>query len=88
MVHHDEIHTERFQAGRRTYFLDVKVTGGGERYLKVTEKRKEDGKVTRFSVFVYEEDMPRFLDAVEAISDHFDLERGRGAHPPEEDDAY
>ena len=85
MAHHREIHTTRFQAGRRTYFLDVKVTPTGERYLKITEKRKEDGATTRFSVFVYEEDMPRFLAAVEDAKPHFDLERGRGMHA---DDTY
>lgn len=79
MAYHEEIETRRFQAGRRTYFVDVKETPGGERYLKITEKRKEDGDVSRFSVFVYEEDMPRFLEAVNDLAGHFDADRARGS---------
>ncbi len=71
--HHNEVHTEKFFAGRRTYYVDVKKTSTGDRYLKITEKRKEEGRVNRFSVFVYEEDMSKFLSALDGCKEHFDL---------------
>ena len=36
---HNEVHTEKFFAGRRTYYVDVKKTSTGDKYLKITEKR-------------------------------------------------
>ena len=86
MAHHEEVYTARFQAGRRTYFVDVKQTPSGDRYLKVTEKKKEDGRIDRFSVFIYEEDMAKFLHALEGAKDHFDLASARPVEPEETDD--
>lgn len=73
--HHNEVHTEKFFAGRRTYYVDVKKTSTGDKYLKITEKRKEEGRVDRFSVFIYEEDMSKFFNALDGCKDHFDLSK-------------
>ncbi len=85
MAHHDEVYTHRFQAGRRTYFIDVKQSPSGDRYLKMTERKKEDGRVFKYSVYVYEEDMNKFFHALEGAKEHFDLDLAR---PVEEENPY
>ena len=82
---HNEVHTEKFFAGRRTYYVDVKKTSTGDKYLKFTEKRKEEGRIDRFSVFIYEDDMSKFINALDACKDHFDLNK---VFVKDENDSY
>lgn len=55
------------KAGHRLYFVDAKVDTAGNRYVAISELRqnnKEGEQRERHRIHIYEEDMPRFLDAM------------------------
>lgn len=55
------------KAGHRLYFVDAKVDTAGSRYVAISELRqsnKEGESRERHRIHIYEEDMPRFLDAM------------------------
>ncbi|TAF67795.1 MAG: DUF3276 family protein [Cytophagales bacterium] len=54
------IYSEKISAGRRTYFLDVKETTDGSKYLKITETKHNKGERERNIVLVFEEDIYNF----------------------------
>ncbi|MDE5736127.1 MAG: PUR family DNA/RNA-binding protein [Bacteroidales bacterium] len=62
----EEVYSEAVRAGKRTYFMDVKETKGGDRYITVTEsKRHFDETTGRFvyekhKIFLYREDFDNF----------------------------
>jgi len=37
----EEVYSKSVKAGRRTYFFDVKESNSGDRYITITESRKE-----------------------------------------------
>jgi hypothetical protein len=49
----------------RTYFFDIKKTGGGKPYLVITESRKKEN--TRASIMVFPEDAGEFFAALEEM---------------------
>ncbi len=68
------VFTKKLRAGKRTYFFDVKETGGGEYYLSLTESKRFFDKIEgnfyykKRSLFLYKETMKAFLeDLTEAI---------------------
>ncbi|MBP3496634.1 MAG: PUR family DNA/RNA-binding protein [Alistipes sp.] len=68
----DQILSKVIKAGRRTYFLDVKATRGGDYFLTITESRKvsyNDGSVTfdRHKIFLYKEDFSKFTEGLEEV---------------------
>lgn len=70
----DQILSKVIKAGRRTYFLDVKATRGGDYFLTITESRKvshNDGSVTfdRHKIFLYKEDFSKFTEGLEEVID-------------------
>lgn len=61
----DEIFSSSFQAGNRTYFLDIKKTKGGDKYLKITEsKRLNEKDFERRHIMVFEESIEVFAKAI------------------------
>lgn len=50
-----EIFSEKVSAGRRTYFVDVKETVEGDRYLVISESQEKNGKFERSRVMIFEE---------------------------------
>ncbi|MEI8202973.1 MAG: DUF3276 family protein [Bacteroidota bacterium] len=66
----DEIYSKSVRAGKRTYFFDVKVTRGDEKYITITESKKrfdeELGKVfyEKHKIFLYQEDFEKFIDGL------------------------
>ena len=55
----------KIAAGKRTYFVDVKDTSNGGKYLKITESKLiENGQFERHGVMVFEEDLKRFAEAL------------------------
>ena len=63
----DSIFSKRLKAGkRRTYFFDVKTTGGNDYFLTITESKKRfnDNGYDRHKVFLYKEDFNKFLNAL------------------------
>lgn len=65
----EELFTEKFYAGRRTYFLDVKETSKGDKYLVITESKKVEDDFERHQIFVYEEDILKFSKAFNSVMD-------------------
>ncbi|MBQ5843673.1 MAG: PUR family DNA/RNA-binding protein [Alistipes sp.] len=70
----DQILSKSIKAGRRTYFLDVKSTRGGDYFLTITESRKmsrDDGSVAfdRHKIFLYKEDFSKFTEALAEVID-------------------
>lgn len=64
------LHTEKVLAGKRTYFLDLKEDQRGNKILKITESRKNDGQFIRHSVLVFQEDFKKLYDALEIMKSH------------------
>lgn len=59
----EEIFSTSFQAGNRTYFLDVKKTKDGNKYLKISEsKRINDTDFERHHIMVFEESIEKFTE--------------------------
>lgn len=62
------------KAGRRTYFMDVHSTRGGDDYVVITESRKhtsQQGEVIfdRQRIFLYKEDFEKFTDGLAGVID-------------------
>ena len=70
----DQILSKAIKAGRRTYFLDVKSTRGGDYFLTITESRKvgkPDGSFSfdRHKIFLYKEDFEKLTDGLSEVLD-------------------
>ena len=68
----DEIFSKKIYAGRRTYYLDIKVTSKDDKYLVISEKRRtnqDGGKVEHDRVMVFKEDFRKFFDKMDDIRD-------------------
>lgn len=80
----DAIFTKKVGGGRiRTYFIDVKKTKNADHYIVLTEntKRLEDSGIDRHKIFIYKEDINKFLtafkeavDKVKELSPNFDFD--------------
>ncbi|HEY0261884.1 MAG TPA: DUF3276 family protein [Chitinophagales bacterium] len=62
-----DIKSEKVLAGKRTYFVDLKEKQNGDRYLKITENRKNNGETLRSSVIIFQEDFDKFFAALNSI---------------------
>jgi hypothetical protein len=70
----EPIFTQKVQAGRRTYFFDVKSMKSNDYFLTITESKKrtgDDGQAyfEKHKIFVYREDMDKFLEAFNGCMD-------------------
>lgn len=73
----DSVFSKVVRAGRRrTYFFDVKTTRSNDYFLSITESKKRfDGDgFSRHKVFVYKEDINKFVDALEEVVSHLKQE--------------
>ena len=55
-----EIHSNRVNTGRRTYFFDVEQSEFGERYLVISESTRVDSSFRRHRVLIEEEHLAEF----------------------------
>lgn len=62
-----ELASEKVAAGKRTYFIDLKEKHNGDRVIKITESRKNDGEFVRSTVMIFQEDFDKFFEALEII---------------------
>jgi hypothetical protein len=60
----EAIFSTRINGGSRTYFLDVKESVKGDKYLTICESRKVDGEWQRNRIMVFENDIPGFFNAL------------------------
>jgi hypothetical protein len=67
----EEMFSRAIRAGKRTYFFDVKVTRGEDKYLTITESKRrfsnEQGKFIyeKHKLFLYKEDFEKFIKGLE-----------------------
>lgn len=67
-----DIESIKVAAGKRTYFIDVKQTREGAKYLKISEsKRLENGEYERHRVMVFEDDINNIVEALRTALHHF-----------------
>jgi hypothetical protein len=62
-----ELASEKVAAGKRTYFIDLKEKHNGDRVIKITESRKNEGEFVRSTVMIFQEDFDKFFEALEII---------------------
>lgn len=66
----EELFSKVVKAGKRTYFFDVKETRGGDKFITITESRKNfDEQTGRFyydksKMFLYPEDFEKFANGL------------------------
>ncbi len=73
----EPVFSRKLNAGkRRTYFIDVRTTRGGDYYLTLTEStRRSDGEgYNRHKLFLYKEDFNKFLGGLEEAINHVKTE--------------
>lgn len=74
----EKIFSKKVNAGKRTYFFDVRATRSNDYYLTVTESRRfqKDGEFVyeKSKLFIYKEDFDKVLDALQATVDHIKTE--------------
>jgi hypothetical protein len=62
------IATKKLSAGSRTYFMDLKETKKGDKYVQVTESRRgKDGQNMRNSLFLFHDRAREFQEALDEI---------------------
>jgi hypothetical protein len=62
-----DLYNEKVQAGKRTYFLDLKEKHNGDRVIKITESRKNGEEFIRSTVMIFQEDFDKFFEALEKV---------------------
>ena len=70
------IYAKKLKAGkRRTYFFDVRPTKGNDYYITITESIKnQNDQYDRHKIFLYKEDMLRFVQSLEETVQHIRTE--------------
>lgn len=64
-----ELFNRMVKAGQRTYFVNVKESKKGSKYLTITEsKLVEKDKFEKFRIMVFQNKMGEFMEAVQAAS--------------------
>ena len=72
----DIVYSESVKAGKRIYYLDVKQSRNGDRYVSITESKKivedESNDNPRFTfekhkIFLYKEDFEKFATALNKV---------------------
>ena len=67
----EELYSQVINAGKRKYFVDVKETKGGDKFIVITESRKLfDNNTGNFyfeknKMFLYKEDFDKFQQGLE-----------------------
>ncbi len=60
----EAIFTKMIKTRSRTYFVDVKESSTGNKYLTICESRKVDGEWQRNRIMVFDNDVPNFFQAL------------------------
>ncbi len=65
----EPVHTTMLRAGRRTYFIDVRLTKTEKLYLDITESRpsEEPNKYIKNNIKVFYEDVKNFRNEIDEI---------------------
>ncbi|MBR0072343.1 MAG: DUF3276 family protein [Bacteroidales bacterium] len=85
----EELFSKVVKAGKRTYFFDVKETRAGDKFITITESRKNfDDQTGRFfyeksKMFLYPEDFDKFANGLNVALKF--VETGEVPEEPEEE---
>ena len=60
----EAIFSRMIKTRSRTYFMDVKETSKGGKYLTICESREVDGEWQRNRIMVFDNDIPNFFQAL------------------------
>ena len=71
----EEIYSDSFRAGKRTYFFDVKATKYSEYYITITESKRKlqkNGKslYEKHQIYLFKEDFEKFTHALNCALSH------------------
>lgn len=59
----------KIPAWQRTYFLDVKESKKGSKYLVFTESKKnKEGKFDRQRIMIFKDDLPAVVEALKKVA--------------------
>ena len=57
------LHREALQLGNREYTFEFRESARGNRFLSVYDKHERNGKETRDSILIFEDQLGKFLEA-------------------------
>ena len=91
---HDIIYSRVIKAGKRIYYLDVKLNRREEMFLSITESTKkivgtqDDPQVTfeKHKIFLYNEDFDKFMEGLNEVMDFIRNGRELNAETDETND--
>lgn len=91
---HDIIYSRAIKAGKRIYYLDVKLNRREEMFLSITESTKkivgtqDDPQVTfeKHKIFLYNEDFDKFMEGLNEVMDFIRNGRELNAETDETND--
>ena len=91
---HDIIYSRAIKAGKRIYYLDVKLNRREEMFLSITESTKKilgtqkDPQVTlaKHKIFLYNEDFDKFMEGLNEVMDFIRNGRELNAETDETND--
>ncbi len=69
----------------RRYFFDVKTSSNGSKYLVISETRRQDGRLERDRIFIFQEDLDAFKDIYLEAMESFDDKTDKGNNNENED---
>jgi hypothetical protein len=64
----EALFSKSVKGGTRTYFIDVRETVKGDKYLSICESKKVEGKWERTSVMFFGETIPEVFQALREAS--------------------
>lgn len=72
----EPVYSVKQRAGkRRTYFYDVRATKNNDYYITITEsKKRDDGSYVRHKIYLYKEDINKFLESINNVVGHIKTE--------------
>jgi len=60
----NEIYSNKITKGSRTYFFDIKKSGNGDLYLKISESKKTGSGFEHHRLMVFDEDLKDFVETL------------------------
>lgn len=63
-THKEAIFSKMIKTRSRTYFLDVKESSTGNKYLTISETRKVDGEWQRNRIMIFDDNIPAFFQGL------------------------
>jgi hypothetical protein len=62
------LHKETIALGNREYTFEYRESARGNRFLNVTDAHERNGKPTRDSILVFEEQLGPFMEALQRVA--------------------